>query len=161
MLQQHTLKRNNRAYKSSRRLGRGNSSGRGTTAGRGTKGQLARTGRKVSPWFEGGQTSFLQRIPKKKGFRRPVSVDVAVLNVADLNVLENGTVVSHELLLSHKLIKKSDSVKILGEGELTKKLSVEVPCSASAKTKIEAAGGTVKELQAAADSQKESKKAKK
>lgn len=145
MLQQHTLHPHPGATRKRKRLGRGNSSGHGTTAGRGTKGQGSRTGRgKIRPWFEGGQTPLAQKMPKKKGFRRHQKVVSFAVNLAKLNTLDNGTVVTVESLIAQKIIgPKVTEVKILSEGELTKKLVVKVSCSAAAKTKIEAAGGKV------------------
>lgn len=144
MLQQHTLKRNKSAYKSSKRIARGNSSGHGTTAGRGSKGQLSRTGKKIRPAFEGGQTPFLQKLPKFKGFKRPTYVPTFAVNVLKLNMLDDGATVTTELLAEKGIIdNKNMKVKILGSGELNKKLKVVIPSSKSAAEKIEKAGGSV------------------
>lgn len=147
MLKQHTLPSPAGSTHCTKRLGRGNSSGTGTTAGRGTKGQLARTGRgKVRAWFEGGQTPFGQKLPKKKGFRRAAKVNYYAVNLDQLEKLENNAVVTQEFLVAHKLAPKNQAAKILGNGKLTKKLTVQLPCSSPAKEAIQAAGGTVAEL---------------
>lgn len=125
------------------RRGRGHGSGNGKTAGKGHKGQLARSGAK-KPGFEGGQMPLYRRIPKR-GFTNRNSKEIVAINVDVLERFENGTDVTVELLLTSGAISKvCDGVKILGNGELTKKLNVKVNAfSESAKAKIEAAGGTV------------------
>ena len=127
------------------RLGRGDSAGHGSFCGRGCKGQLARVGKgKVRPQFEGGQTSFIQKFPKKKGFHNHTRVAFMALNVELLNAFEDGTMINQETLFAKGLIdSKTTPVKILGEGKLTKKVTVHLPASAAAKEKIEKAGGTV------------------
>lgn len=124
------------------RRGRGHGSGNGKTAGKGHKGQLARSGAKKAG-FEGGQMPLYRRIPKR-GFTNRNSKEIVAINVDVLERFENGTEVTIETLLSSRAISHSkDGVKILGNGELTKKLHVKVNAfSASAKEKIEAAGGT-------------------
>lgn len=125
------------------RRGRGHGSGNGKTAGKGHKGQLARSGHK-KPGFEGGQMPLYRRLPKR-GFTCINSKEIIAINVETLNRFEDGTEVTPELLLTSKAVSKlGDGVKILGNGELTKKLTVKVnAASASAKEKIEAAGGTL------------------
>ena len=125
------------------RRGRGHGSGNGKTAGKGHKGQLARSGHKKAG-FEGGQMPLYRRLPKR-GFTCRNSKEIIAINVDLLNRFEDGTVVDPALLLSSRAISKlGDGVKILGNGDLTKKLTVKVNAvSASAKEKIEAAGGTV------------------
>ena len=122
--------------------GRGMGSGNGKTAGRGHKGQWARSGGGVRPGFEGGQMPLVRRLPKR-GFNNIFAKNYAELNVGQLNVLENGTEVTFETLVAAGLVaKKFDGVRILGKGELTKKLNVKVDgITAAAKEKIEAAGG--------------------
>ena len=124
--------------------GRGMGSGNGKTAGRGHKGQWARSGGGVRAGFEGGQMPLVRRLPKR-GFNNIFAKNYAELNVGQLNVLENGTEVTFETLLAAGLVgKKFDGVRILGKGELEKKLTVKVAdVSASAKEKIVAAGGEV------------------
>ena len=125
------------------RRGRGHGSGNGKTAGKGHKGQLARSGHKKAG-FEGGQMPLYRRLPKR-GFKCRNSKEIIAINVELLNRFEDETVVDPALLLSSRAISKlGDGVKILGNGDLTKKLTVKVNAvSASAKEKIEAAGGTV------------------
>ena len=124
------------------RKGRGPGSGNGKTSGRGHKGQKARSG---APriGFEGGQMPLYRRIPKR-GFTNRNSLEIIAINVSALERFENGTEVTPEVLLAEGVISKiADGVKILGNGELTKKLNVKVNAySASAKEKIENAGGT-------------------
>ena len=125
-----------------KRLGRGIGSGLGKTSGKGHKGAKARSGGGKRPGFEGGQMPMYRRIPKR-GFHNPFRVEYATINVGRLEIFENGTVVTAETLKEAGLIKKvMDGVKILGNGELTKKLTVEaVKFSDTAKEKIEALGG--------------------
>ncbi len=124
------------------RRGRGHASGNGKTAGKGHKGQKARSG---APriGFEGGQMPLYRRLPKR-GFKNYNHKNIVAINLSALEVFEDGAVVDTEALLAKKVIKNAgDGVKILGNGELTKKLTVKVDAfSASAKEKIEALGGT-------------------
>ena len=125
------------------RKGRGHGSGNGKTGGRGHKGQKARSGA-PRPGFEGGQMPLYRRLPKR-GFTNRNSKVIVGINVSALEVFENDAVVSVETLLEQGIVKNpKDGVKILGNGELTKKLTVKVTAvSEGAKAKIEAAGGTV------------------
>ena len=125
------------------RVGRGMGSGLGKTSGRGHKGQKARTGGGVRRGFEGGQTPLYRRLPKR-GFTDRNSKKIVALNVSELERFENGAVVDIAALKEIGLIRHEyDGVKILGNGEFTKKLTVKVNAySASAKEKIEALGGT-------------------
>ena len=125
------------------RRGRGHGSGNGKTAGKGHKGQKARSGA-PRPGFEGGQMPLYRRIPKR-GFTNRNTKEIVAINLGALEVFENDTVVSVETLIEAGIVKNPrDGVKILGNGELTKKLNVKVNAvSETAKTKIEAAGGTV------------------
>ena len=124
------------------RKGRGAGSGNGKSAGRGHKGQWARSGGGVRPGFEGGQMPLARRLPKR-GFNNIFGTTYAPVNVSALERFENGTEVTTELLLETGVISKAlDGVKILGNGELTKSLTVKAAAfSASAKEKIEKAGG--------------------
>ena len=134
--------------KSRKRVGRGNSSGHGTTAGRGTKGQLSRSGGGKGAGFEGGQQPLAMRLPKLPGFTNHSRVEYAPVNVARLEGLfADGDTVDAESLMAKGVIKHDYiPVKVLGDGELTKKLTVKVDkVSASAKAKIEAAGGKVEQ----------------
>ncbi|NMP37800.1 MAG: 50S ribosomal protein L15 [Clostridiales bacterium] len=129
--------------KAVKRIGRGPASGQGKTAGKGHKGQKARSGGGVRPGFEGGQMPLQRRIPKR-GFVNIFRTEFATVNVATLEkVFDNGATVDAEALINSGVLKKTlDGVKILGNGELTKKLNVKVNAySEAAKQKIEAAGG--------------------
>ena len=133
--------------KDSYRKGRGPGSGNGKTAGKGHKGQNARSGGGVRPGFEGGQLPLYRKLPKR-GFKNRFAVNYAIVNVEDLNRFVDGTVVDMEVLLAAKIVRKPmDGLKVLGNGELTKKLTVKAAVfSATAKEKIEAAGGKVEEV---------------
>ena len=124
------------------RKGRGHGSGNGKTAGKGHKGQNARSGGGVRPGFEGGQLPLYRKLPKR-GFNNVFSKEYAIVNVEDLNKFEDGATVDMAALLESGVIRKElCGLKVLGNGEVTKKLTVKAAIfSASAKEKIEAAGG--------------------
>ncbi len=124
------------------RKGRGTGSGNGKTAGKGHKGQNARSGGGVRPGFEGGQLPLYRKLPKR-GFNNKFAKEYAIVNVSDLNKFENGATVTLESLMACGMISKAyDGLKVLGNGELKKALTVEAKIfSATAKEKIEAAGG--------------------
>ena len=124
------------------RKGRGPGSGNGKTAGKGHKGQNARSGGGVRPGFEGGQLPLYRKLPKR-GFTNIFATKYAIVNVEKLNAFEDGAVVDVNALLEKKIIRKElDGLKVLGSGEITKKITVKASVfSASAKEKIEAAGG--------------------
>ena len=130
------------ATKEVKRVGRGHGSGNGKTAGKGHKGQKARAGRGQRFGFEGGQMPLQRRVPKR-GFNNIFAKEFVSVNVNSLNVFEDGAVVDAAALIEKGIIKKEyDGVKILGNGEITKKLTVKaVAFSAAAKDKITAAGG--------------------
>lgn len=131
------------SVKERKRIGRGAASGQGKTAGKGHKGQKARSGSNAHIGFEGGQMPLQRRIPKR-GFVNIFAKEIATVNVAAINdKFEDGATVTIEALVESGLVKKAlDGVKVLGQGELTKKLTVQANAfSASAKAKIEAAGG--------------------
>ena len=132
------------ANKETKRIGRGHGSGQGKTAGKGHKGQNARSGGGVKPGFEGGQTRMSMRIPKR-GFNNIFRTEYAVVNVSDLERFNDDVVVDLELLVASGLVNDvKGGVKILGNGELTKKLTVKAAkFSEAAKEKIEKAGGKV------------------
>ena len=145
-MQLHDLHPAAGSRKDRKRVGRGNSGYGGTTAGRGQKGQKSRSGGGKGPGFEGGQMKLAMRLPKLPGFTNRNRVEYAPVNVERLDaLLEDGAVVDNEALVAKNFIKKSTTlVKVLGNGDLTKKLTVRVDkVSESAKAKIEAAGGTV------------------
>lgn len=125
-----------------KRIGRGHGSGQGKTAGKGHKGQNARSGGGVRPGFEGGQTRLARRIPKR-GFNNIFAAKYTAINVSDLEKFVDGTVVDTELLIAAGVVKNGgNGIKVLGNGELTRKLTVKAAAySASAKEKIEKAGG--------------------
>ena len=164
----HDLKPAPGSRKAKRRVGRGIAAGQGKTAGRGTKGQKARAGGTIPAWFEGGQTPLHQRIPKLRGFRNLFKIDYEVVNVGDIaRVAESGgfesgempgpkasrkgapITVNQETLRAAGLIRRLDRpMKVLGGGELSMPLFVVADAfSASARSKIEAAGGTVSVLE--------------
>ena len=138
----HELKPAENSKSKAFRRGRGHGSGNGKTAGRGHKGQKARSGGGVRPGFEGGQMPLYRRLPKR-GFKCRNSKDIIGINLNLLNVFEDGAVVDIDALKSKGLVSNPrDGVKILGNGELTKKITVKVNYfSKSAAEKIEAAGG--------------------
>ena len=125
-----------------KRIGRGHGSGQGKTAGKGHKGQNARSGGGVRSGFEGGQTRLARRIPKR-GFNNIFAAKYTAINVSDLEKFVDGTVVDTELLIAAGVVKNGgNGIKVLGNGELTRKLTVKAAAySASAKEKIEKAGG--------------------
>ena len=135
------------AVRSKRRVGRGPGAGTGKTAGLGSKGAKSRSGYSLRYGFEGGQMPLIRRVPKR-GFTNIFAKEVANVNVRELNRFPEETVVTPDLLMSSGLIDKSgDRVKVLGDGELKKKLVVQAhQFSAGAKAKIEAAGGRVEVL---------------
>ncbi len=137
------------ALKSKRRIGRGPGSGRGKTAGRGHKGAKSRSGYSRRRGFEGGQMPLIRRVPKR-GFTNIFKKCIETVNVGDLDRLAEGSVVTLEMLVHHRLIRKRfDGVKVLGNGELKTKLVVQAHAfSGAAKSKIEAAGGRAEELTA-------------
>ena len=129
------------------RVGRGTGSGNGKTAGKGHKGQNARSGGGVRTGFEGGQFPIYRQLPKR-GFKNYFAKNYAIVNVDALNVFEDGAVIDMEALLAKKIIRKPlDGLKVLGNGELTKKVTVRAAIfSATAKAKIEAVGGQAEEV---------------
>lgn len=138
----HELSPAEGSVKDSKRIGRGHGSGNGKTAGKGHKGQKARAGRGMRAGFEGGQMPLQRRVPKR-GFNNIFAEEITAINVSALEVFDNDAVVDAAALAEKGIIKKAcSSVKILGNGKLTKKLTVKVNAySASAAEKIKAAGG--------------------
>ena len=141
----HELEKNPLATHRRKEVGRGPGSGNGKTSGRGEKGQKARSGGGVSPWFEGGQTPLYKRVPRRGFNNKRFAVRYAIVNVGDLNRFKDGEVVTPELLKESKLVKKElNGIKILGSGTLEKKLTVKANIfTNSAIEKIEGSGGTV------------------
>ncbi|MCI8728832.1 MAG: 50S ribosomal protein L15 [Clostridia bacterium] len=139
---------NKDARKAGKRLGRGIGSGLGKTSGKGHKGQWARSGGGVRPGFEGGQMPLIRRVPKR-GFNNAFAKEYSIINISDLEIFENGTVVTKELLLEKGLLSKVENygVKVLGNGALTKSLTVQAQkFTKSAAEKIEQAGGKAEVL---------------
>ena len=130
-----------------KRVGRGPGSGKGKTCGSGVKGQGTRSGKKIKPWFEGGQMPLFQRVPKK-GFHNRFRVVNEIVNLGDLAVFGEGASVDVKALVERGLIRGAgDPVKVLGDGEAPKGIKLTVhKVSAAAKTKIEAAGGSVESI---------------
>jgi len=144
MLKLHDLKPARGSKKNKKRLARGIAGKGGKTAGRGTKGQGARD--TIPPGFEGGQLPLMQRIPKLKGFKNPFKIEYQVVNLSDLNRIEVESI-NPELLAKLGLVKKDSLVKILGNGQLDKKVAVCAHSfSKSAKSKIELKGGSCETL---------------
>ncbi len=138
----HELKPAFGSTKSPKRLGRGIGSGLGKTSGKGHKGAKARSGGGKAPGFEGGQMPLMRRLPKR-GFYNPFRKEYVAINVERLDIFEDGATVSPAALIEAGIIKKiGDGVKIMGDGEITKKLTVQAAkFTVTAKEKIEAAGG--------------------
>ena len=132
-----------KSLKKKKRVGRGDGSGHGTTSGRGTKGQLSRSGGKTRIGFEGGQMPLQRRIPHLKGFKNLRKKVFNIVNVGDLEDFKEGTTIDYKLLDEKGLIMKEGSpLKVLGNGQLSKKLTIKANAfSGSATTKIEKAGG--------------------
>ena len=138
----HELKPNPGSVKNRKRLGRGTATGQGKTSGRGMNGQKSRSGGGVRPGFEGGQMPLYRRLPKR-GFTNIFAKVYSTVNLSDLQVFEDGTVVDAQLLKEKRIIRKlNDGLKILGNGDLTRKLTVKADkFTKSAEQKIVAAGG--------------------
>jgi large subunit ribosomal protein L15 len=145
----HELKPARGARRPRKRIGRGNASGQGTFAGKGLKGQKARSGSDLRPGFEGGQLAFIKRLPSRRGFKNPFRKEYSVVNLSTLERIEtDGGEITPETLRGQGIIKRNLPVKLLGTGEVSKKLTITVHrVSASARAKIENAGGSVTELE--------------
>lgn len=146
-MKQHELRPAPGSRHKRKRIGRGDGSGHGTTSGRGTKGQKARSGGKVHPLFEGGQTPMVKRLPHKRGFTNIFRTRYAVVNLSDLAGFSANSEVTPERLVAAGLVKSlKEPIKILGDGEVDLPLAVKASkFSKAARRKIEAAGGTVEE----------------
>ena len=146
-MQQHELRQPKGATHKRKRIGRGNASGHGTYSTKGMKGQKARAGGGVRPGFEGGQLPLVRRMAYKRGFRNPFRVDYEEVNIGSLAHFAAGAEVNAEALKSARLIRTGKPVKVLGQGEIAVALTVEATSfSKSARSKIEAAGGSVRWL---------------
>jgi len=147
-MEAHELRPPKGARHKRKRVGRGDGSGHGTYSGRGSKGQKSRSGAKIRLGFEGGQTPLIKRLPRRRGFTNIFRVEYVSVNVKQLERFEAGTEVTPQLLREVGIIKTlRQPVKVLGDGEITKALTVRAHrFSAVAKGKIEAAGGSVEEV---------------
>lgn len=145
----HDLAPSEGAKKARKRVGRGNGSGHGTYSGKGSKGQKARAGGKVNPRFEGGQSPLVLRLPYKRGFHNPFKKQYYTVNLEKLESFEAGAEVTPEALLAAGILRDLEKpVKLLGQGELSKALTVRAhKWSKSAQEKIVAAGGTLVTLE--------------
>jgi large subunit ribosomal protein L15 len=137
------------AHRKRRRIGRGLGSGRGTTAGKGTKGQNARSGGGVKPYFEGGQLPLVKKLPYRRGFNNPNRVEYQPVNLSDLQSFDAGSTIDLAALVAAGLLKNErERVKVLGTGDLDRALTVTAHrFSATARQKIEAAGGACHALE--------------
>ena len=136
------------ARKAKRRVGRGNAAGQGTTAGRGQKGQKSRSGHSIIRGFEGGQLRMIKGLPMKRGFNNPFKIYYALIKLDTLDQFDAGSRISPETLKEMGFLRKNEmQVKVLGNGEVTKAVTVAAhKFTRSARAKIEAAGGTVEEI---------------
>lgn len=147
-MQAHQLKPPKGAKHARKRIGRGNSAGQGTYSGKGLKGQKARAGAKPRRFFEGGQTRLIKKLPRRKGFTNPFRVSYQAVNLSDLARFDAGTEITPELLKEQRILRSlRKPVKVLANGEIEVALKVTAhKFSATAKEKIEAAGGSVTEI---------------
>lgn len=147
-MKQHELAPSVGARHKRKRIGRGLGSGHGRTAGKGSKGQLARAGRHIRPGFEGGQNPLIKRLPEKRGFTNIFRVEYDTINITLLNRFEADSEVTPQQFVEEGLVKSlKKPIKILGDGELLKPLTVSAhKFTQTARTKIEAAGGIVEEI---------------
>ena len=153
MVRQNSIAPAYGSRKASKRVGRGNGSGHGTYSGRGCKGQKARAGNnKMRPGFEGGQLPLIKRLPRKRGFTNIFRTEYSTVNIGELNSFESGSEVTPEKMIAAGIIKSLiNPIKILADGDIDRPLTVRAnKFSASAKAKIESAGGTVEEVEHAA-----------
>jgi large subunit ribosomal protein L15 len=143
----HDLKPSPRAHRERKRVGRGPGSGKGKTSGKGMMGQKARSGPGPYRTFEGGQNRLVRRMPYLRGFKNRWRVEYQVMNVGDLNELPDDQELTIETLIESGVISKNKPLKILGDGDFSKKLTIHAhKFSGSAREKIEAAGGKVVEV---------------
>ncbi len=147
-MRQDTLSPPPGSKRARKRVGRGNSSGHGTYSGRGLKGQKSRAGYRTRPGFEGGQLPLIKRLPQKRGFVNIFRIEYSIVNIDKLNIFESGSEVTLEKLVAAGVVKSlRHPIKILADGEINYPLLVKANrFSASAKAKIEAAGGKAEEV---------------
>ncbi len=155
MVRQDNLSPNPGSKHARKRVGRGDGSGRGTYSGRGSKGQKARAGYKMRPGFEGGQLPLIKRLPRKRGFTNIFKIEYSTVSLDKLNLFESGSEITPEKLVAAGVVKSlRQPIKILAGGDLNHPLSVKAnKFSASAKAKIEAAGGKAEEVEYAAQTE--------
>jgi large subunit ribosomal protein L15 len=148
VVQVHDLRPPRGAKKKRKRIGRGNSAGQGTYSGKGLKGQKARSGNDLRPGFEGGQSPFIKRLGRRRGFTNRFRREYAPVNLSTLDRFDDGEEVTVELLRERGIVKRNLPIKLLATGELSRKLTISVDrVSPAARKKIEAAGGSVTELE--------------
>ncbi len=155
MVRQNSIAPAPGSRKDRKRVGRGDGSGNGTYSGRGSKGQKSRAGYKMRPGFEGGQLPLIKRLPRKRGFTNIFRVEYSTVSVGKLSTFETGSEVDPEKMVAAGLIKSlRKPVKVLADGDIKHPLTVKAnKFSASAKAKIEAAGGKVEEVEYASKAQ--------
>ena len=155
MVRQNSIAPSPGSKKNKKRVGRGNGSGHGTYSGRGCKGQKSRAGYKMRPGFEGGQLPLIKRLPRKRGFTNIFRTEYTTVNVGQLSVFDAGSEVTPEMLVARGIIKSlKKPVKILADGDISHAITIKAnKFSATAKAKIEAAGGKTEEVEHAAEAE--------
>ena len=145
---EHDLQQAEKARKNRTRVGRGDSSGNGSFSGRGMKGQKSRSGKPLRPGFEGGQLPLIKGLPMKRGFNNIFKTQYSIVNVSDLQIFPEGTEISNKTLFEHGLISTlRHPVKVLGNGELSNKITIEATkFTKTALEKLEKSGSTAKEI---------------
>ena len=145
---EHDLQQAEKARKNRKRVGRGDSSGNGSFSGRGMKGQKSRSGKPLRPGFEGGQLPLIKGLPMKRGFNNIFKTQYSIVNVSDLQIFPEGTEISNKTLFEHGLISTlRHPVKVLGNGELSNKITIEATkFTKPALEKLEKSGSTAKEI---------------
>ena len=145
---EHDLQQAEKARKNRKRVGRGDSSGNGSFSGRGMKGQKSRSGKPLRPGFEGGQLPIIKGLPMKRGFNNIFKTQYSIVNVSDLQIFPEGTEISSKTLFEHGLISTlRHPVKVLGNGELSNKITIEATkFTKTALEKLEKSGSTAKEI---------------
>ena len=152
MVRQNSIAPAPGSKKAKKRVGRGNGSGHGTYSGRGCKGQKSRAGYKMRPGFEGGQLPLIKRLPRKRGFTNIFRTEYSTVNIGQLSTFESGSEITPEVLAASGMVKSlRKPIKVLADGDISHAVKVKAnKFSASAKAKIEAAGGTAEEVEYAA-----------
>ena len=155
MVRQNSIAPSPGSKKNKKRVGRGNGSGHGTYSGRGCKGQKSRAGYKMRPGFEGGQLPLIKRLPRKRGFTNIFRTEYSTVNVGQLSVFDASSEVTPEMLVARGIIKSlKKPVKILADGDISHAITIKAnKFSATAKAKIEAAGGKTEEVEHAAEAE--------